>query len=109
MTQSTERPPHWRYQPVDYQDISGDTVFGLCEVYLDGDGRLESWTENKHIEPLGESLSELTGDLTRMLFDAGRWRPVAYSDLCAGYQFELVNSPVSAKLVEAEARAALDI
>ena len=86
----------WRYQPVFYE-FDGSTVFGLCEVYFDDDRQLKNWTEARYIEPSGESLHELTQDLTHMLVDAYRWVPVPYSALKVDSTFERAISPEQAE------------
>ena len=97
---------NWRYQPIYYMS-GGSPVYGLAEVYLDDDGRLENWTESTHIEASGGTLNELTADLNRMVVDAYRWVPVVYSDLRVGYKFEQAISPEQAEalanMVEASA------
>ena len=81
----------WRYQPVTFiETIAGvdETVYQLCEVYLDDAGKLDKWTDPPGICPTGEeNLSSLTQDLTRMLVDAYCWAPVKFADLKPGMKF----------------------
>lgn len=77
----------WRYQPV-WTEQRGEKYYGLCELHFDGAGKLESWTENPSIAPGGNLWTELTGDLTMMLADAYRWRPVSFDSLAPGMTFE---------------------
>lgn len=78
---------NWRYQPV-WIEQEGEKYYGLCEVYFDAADRLEKWTENTSIAPGGITWGELTGDLTMMLADAYRWRPVDAATLAVGMTFE---------------------
>lgn len=77
----------WRYQPV-WAEHNGEKVYSLCEVYFDGDGRLEHWTESPAMLPQGiGDVQELRGDLTRMLMDAYKWEAVEFKTLAPGMSF----------------------
>ncbi len=77
---------NWRYQPVYEEDMFGRTVT-LCECYFDEHGNLKRWTEDPAIIPSGETPEELQKDLIRMLADAYKWEPVAFSALTVGMTF----------------------
>jgi hypothetical protein len=77
---------HWRYQPV-YVDLDGERRYSLCEVYLDGDGRLEHWTVKTSMAPEGDSPEDLVGGLRHMMRDAQKWVPVQFTDLVVGMAF----------------------
>jgi hypothetical protein len=83
----------WHYQPVYVESThEGETVrvYSLCEVYLDSDGRLESWTDSQ-IDPIGnDTVTDLQGTLAFMLADTHRWAPVAHNALKRGMCFERV-------------------
>ncbi len=86
----------WRYQPVCF--VEGDEIiFSLCEVFFDENETLKNWTKNRHIAPMGGSIEELSGDLSRMLVDAFRWQPVMYTKLEVGMTFERAISPDQAE------------
>lgn len=78
---------YWRYQPVIRADNSGQAVT-LCECYFTEDDRLDSWTENPRIAPMGCTPEELTADLCQMLQDALTWVPVPFAGLKAGMTFD---------------------
>ena len=82
----------WRYQPVWGEDTipGGKSLrwYSLCEVYFDGAGRLNGWTEDSSIKPIGNDPDDLRGALAHMLADAWKWRPVKFSDLKVGMKFE---------------------
>lgn len=77
----------WRYQPV-WKDFGEQRVYSLCEVYIDADGKLESWTDDPAMIPQGEEPDELRMDLTHMLMDSMRWVPVAVDTLTVGMTFQ---------------------
>lgn len=79
----------WRYQPVWTGGPEND-AFSLTEVYLDAEGRLVNWTQSEAITPIGNSALDLIGELSNMLDDARRWKPVAFASLKAGMVFERV-------------------
>ena len=83
----------WRYQPVYQEDMFGRTVT-LCECYFDEHGKLEKWTEDGSIAPLGETPEELQKDLIRMLADSYKWEPVAFSSLIVGMTFTRTDTDV---------------
>lgn len=77
----------WRYQPVFMQE--GDSLtYTLCEVHLDDKQRLVAWADEPGVEPTGESLEELGGDLARMIVDVYRWKAVEFNKLTVGMTFE---------------------
>lgn len=82
----------WRYQAVyaENNNEMGGTYCGytICEVYLDKDGSLETWTEKSSIAPSGETVDELTNDLQLMLNDIAEWKPVPFESLYIGMVFE---------------------
>ena len=78
----------WRYQAVYNGDDDELRTFSICEVYLDKNGKLETWTENSSIAPSGWTLEELTGDLRLMLNDISRWKPVLFDSLQIGMIFD---------------------
>jgi hypothetical protein len=75
----------WRYQPVFIED-DGGRQYGACEVYFDDKERLEAWSEI--VEPLGDTLENFCEMLTMMLADAKAWKPVEFSELEVGFEFE---------------------
>lgn len=78
----------WRYQPV-YVDTDVGRVYSLCEVYFDGLGNLEAWTESAEMTPIGsDDVHDLRGTLARMLADSYKWTPVAFAELKIGMTFE---------------------
>ena len=80
----------WRYQPVWIETPGEDgpeRTFSLCECYFDGDGALESWTEEPAMVPQGDTVDELRGALSRMWADAWKWEPVAFETLRSGMTF----------------------
>ncbi len=78
---------YWRYQPVWGEDPGG-RWFGLCEVSFDKDDNLTGWTESPFCHPQGETMEELSRDLTQMIMDKYRWKPVKFDDLKPGMRFE---------------------
>lgn len=76
----------WRYQPV-WADSNGERTFGLCEVYLDADGKLEMWTESMEMGAIGNDMEDLVGTCARMLVDAQKWVPVEHAALQVGETF----------------------
>lgn len=94
----------WRYQPVWIETTKGQfhsTEFGLCEVYFDDDGKLESWTAEPFLTAVGDDARDLRGALAHMLLDAWRWVPVRYADLKVGMTFERALSPKKADALAA--------
>lgn len=78
----------WRYQPV-WVDDGDQRIFSLCEVFLDADGKLRSWSEAQEIAPMGASVIEdLIESLKLMLADAGKWEPVEFAELAVGMTFK---------------------
>ena len=77
----------WRYQPV-FQENAGGKAVSLCEIIVNEDGSLKTWTVDPAMAPMGETLEELTNDLARMLADAYKWRPVKFDSLHAGMTFQ---------------------
>ncbi|MBI1650124.1 hypothetical protein [Hyphomicrobium sulfonivorans] len=73
----------WHYLPV-WVDHEHCVEFTLCEVYLDSEGRLKSWTEKPAMTPQGDDLDDLRAMLEQMLQDANRWEPVRHADLKVG-------------------------
>lgn len=94
----------WRYQPVWIVDRAG-TAFGVCEVYLDENNRLEQWTEEPLMHAQGDDVESLSRDLVRMLVDVYRWKAVAFAELRVGMEFDRLIDPAKAealaKMVEA--------
>jgi len=84
----------WHYQPV-YVESDGERAYSLCEVYLDDDGLLDSWTASRNIAAHGtDSADALLADLERMIHDVRRWEPVEFDTLTVGMRFEpLVGRP----------------
>lgn len=81
----------WRFQIVWGEDRLGehsDKWYSLCEVYFDKAGKLESWTADPSIRPIGNDPGDLRKELVRMLVDAHKWRPVKFSELRVGMTFE---------------------
>lgn len=78
----------WRYQPVIVSDEHGQRI-SLCEVYFDGmSGELDTWTDSPSIHAEGETIEELTSDLSRMIMDAFKWVPVPFESLHVGMKFQ---------------------
>lgn len=78
----------WRYQPV-WVDHQGEKVHSLCEVYFDKAGKLERWTESPAMIPQGAAdVQELRNDLTHMLVDSYKWKPVDFTKMKVGMTFE---------------------
>lgn len=82
----SEPRTHWRYQPIWWRD-SGGRTYGLCEMHLDLQDRLVSWSAEPFTWPQGDDMEQLSNDIVRMLVDTYRWEPVAYADLRAGMTF----------------------
>ena len=83
----------WRYQAVWHEHDDGradekDRAYSLCEVYLNEDGRLDSWTMNPAIAPGSDTWEGLQRDIGRMYEDCWNWEPVAVADLHAGMTFK---------------------
>lgn len=62
----------WHYLAV-FVERDESTEYSVCEVYLDDDGCIESWTESSSIAASGEGADELRADLSHMLNDIARW------------------------------------
>jgi hypothetical protein len=75
----------WRYQPV-FIEEDGGRQYGACEVHFDDNGKLEAWSEI--VEPLGDTLESFRESLAMMLADAKTWKPVEFSELEVGFEFE---------------------
>lgn len=73
----------WLYLPV-FVTLDESREYSFCEVYLDNEGRVKTWTESHEIAPSGETLEELQADLQHMLDDLARWEPVELSTLARG-------------------------
>jgi hypothetical protein len=81
----------WRYQAVWNEDTPGDEGsrwYSLCEVFFDDNGKLEGWTEEPSMKPIGGNQGELQETLSLMLKDALMWKAVKFSDLTVGMAFE---------------------
>ena len=81
----------WRYQAVyiEYGDGRAiDKEYSICEVYLDKDDKLRTWTENCHISAGGYNLAGLIGSLQLMMNDVHYWKPVPFNSLKPGMVFE---------------------
>ncbi len=83
----------WRYQPV-WADYGDERAFGICEVYLDADGKLEMWTESMEIAPGGDDAEGLVKDCARMLVDAQKWLPVEHAAMEMGMTFTQTDADV---------------
>ena len=77
----------WRYQVV-WTEEGGERIYSVCEVYLDEDGRLDSWTTDPVMRPIGEDRDDLEWTLVAMLADTGEWAPVNFASLKVGMVFE---------------------
>ena len=77
----------WHYLPV-FVERDGGIEYSICEVYLDDDGCVASWTECSSIAASGETADELRADLSHMLNDVARWEPVRFSDLAVGLRLQ---------------------
>jgi len=83
----------WRYQAVWHEHDDGradenDRAYSLCEVYLNEDGRLDSWTMNPAIAPGSDTWEELQRDIGRMNEACQNWEPVAFESLRPGMTFK---------------------
>lgn len=78
-----------RYQPVIVTDAPphSEKYLSLCEVYFDGGDCLRAWSK-PCLWPCGNDVSELQGELVRMLVDSYSWVPVPYEELHTGMMFE---------------------
>lgn len=81
----------WHYLPI-FVERDGSIEYSVCEVYLNDDGCVASWTEGSSIAASGESAEELRADLGHMLNDVSRWEPVRFSDLAGGMRVEPTGS-----------------
>lgn len=84
----------WRYQAVFVEedptakDVDMNLSFSVCEIYLDEDNRLKTWTERRDIPPRGYAFEELVGDIRLMLNDVLMFKPVPFDSLYVGMTFE---------------------
>lgn len=79
----------WRYQPVFVKHKStGRISYSLCEVYLEKDGKLKSWTADPVIAPHGIDQHDLQGSLALMISDAFKWKAVDHRKLRVGMTFK---------------------
>lgn len=85
----------WHYLPV-VVERGGRIEYSICEVYLDADWCVASWTARSSIAASGETSDELRADLAHMLNDVTRWEPVRFSDLAVGMRIESVQLPDAA-------------
>ena len=81
----------WRYQPIVkwtkiHEQI--DIAISLCEVHLDDEDKLTSWTECLACAPIGSDVEELCRDLAHMWISALCWKPVNATSLRVGMTFE---------------------
>ncbi len=78
----------WHYLPIytETKAATGETerCYSLIEVYLDKNGKLRSWTEDKVIAAHGNDMDDLIGSLKLQMLDCERWEPVRYYDLKVG-------------------------
>ena len=88
----------WHYLPV-YVEANGERAYSLCEVYLDDDGLLDSWTASREIAAHGTDPSKLAADLELMARDVRRWEPVAFDALSVGMRFEPVGVAADRKAI----------
>lgn len=77
----------WRYQPVTVK-LNNETLYRLCEVYLDEDGSLYRWTSTDFVAPMGETLGELMQDITYMKSALEMYDPVDYDKFFVGMVFK---------------------
>lgn len=77
----------WRYQPV-WRDGPDVRVYSICEIHLDENDRLESWTETAEVWPGGESKHALLLDLMRMYIHCARWEAIPFNALRVGMLFD---------------------
>lgn len=73
----------WHYLPV-YIEDGEQRAYTICEVYLDNEGCVTTWTATRTIAARGASPIELKADLEQMLNDVDRWEPVAFHSLQPG-------------------------
>jgi hypothetical protein len=76
---------NFRYQPV-FIEEDGGRQYGACEVHFDDKGQLEAWSEI--VEPVGDTMQGFLECLSAMLADVKKWKPVGFSELEVGFQFE---------------------
>lgn len=96
---NTQRRGGWRYQPVaTYQN--GEPTYTMIEVYVNEDGSVRSWTEDSAMVPQGDTGSELSRDLIRMLVDCWKWKPVNYNALVPGLVVERTGLDIE-KIIQA--------
>lgn len=82
----------WHYLSV-FSEQEGEREYSFCEVYLDDDGLVDTWTESRAIAPSGATPTELRDDLEHMLSDLRRWEPVEFSALKRGMKLKAPGSP----------------
>ena len=89
---SKDKNSSWRYQSVYIERDAGNDEkaleFSICEIYLDKDGKLETWTENSKMSPFGDTVEELLGDLQFMIDDVRKWKAVPFDSMQVGMSFE---------------------
>ncbi len=83
----------WHYLPV-LTEREGSVEYTLCEVYLDDEGCVESWTMNHSIAASGETPNQLRADLEFMLNDLARWKPVRFAELTVGMRIHPSNPKI---------------
>ncbi len=76
-----EHGVRWHYLAAYRDHPGGERTYSICAVYIDGENRLEYWTENPAMTPTGYDLGELIDDLRHMLDDACAYEPVAFDEL----------------------------
>lgn len=77
----------WHYLPV-FTEERDERVYGLCEVHIGADDRVQSWTKSMFMYPSGNDLSDMSGELGYMLLDCRRWEPIAFGDLKPGLELK---------------------
>lgn len=53
-----------------FVEQQGEREYSFCEVYLDDDDCVGTWTESRAIAPSGSTFTEVRSDLEHMLSDA---------------------------------------
>ena len=81
----------WRYQPVWGDDGPEAKWFSVCEVYLNADGSLGSWTERPDVSAMGDSVEGLIGTLDRMRAETLKYKAVKHDEMVVGMVFELTD------------------
>ena len=58
---------HWNYRIIrKYHKESDSSTYQIHEVYYDDEKMIEGWTQSP-VEPMGESLEELSNDIAHFL------------------------------------------